>query len=82
MDKLTGARNQVNAVKAQVLQVAALTIDRNEKIETLINETEKLGSMTPTFKRQAHVVERRMCWKNIKWTIFAAIGILVNFFLF
>lgn len=92
VDKLTAARQEVANVQKIVtnnignikLKGCLLNnntekvLERGEKIEVLVEQTEQLGNTSHTFRKQAKVVKKKMCLKNMKWTIIAVCCITVE----
>lgn len=69
--KVHAVQMQVAAVTDQMQQNVQKVIDRQEKLEVLVEKSAELETYSDTFRRKAHAVERHYCCKNAKITILA-----------
>uniref|UniRef100_A0AC35U7A3 V-SNARE coiled-coil homology domain-containing protein n=1 Tax=Rhabditophanes sp. KR3021 TaxID=114890 RepID=A0AC35U7A3_9BILA len=67
--------NRVNQLKSQVEEVKNVMndnirqiIERGERLEDVENRANNLSASSQTFQMSARSVQRKMWWKNIKWT--------------
>ncbi|KAH3760278.1 vesicle-associated membrane protein [Pelomyxa schiedti] len=68
-DKLTAARTEVENVKQIVTKNIDKVLERQEKIETLVEVTEKLNTNAHTYHGKSTALKRKMCRRNAKWTL-------------
>ena len=90
VDKLTAARTEVEAVRQVVTKNIDKVLERGEKIDTLVDATDKLNTNAHTYHKKGKALKKKMCIRNIKWTIIsvgctlivvATLVILLLFFL-
>ncbi|KAH3761514.1 vesicle-associated membrane protein 714 [Pelomyxa schiedti] len=78
------AGNQIEAVRAEVENVKQIMVtnidkvlERGDRIELLVEQTEDLSSNSHQFKLKSERLKKAMCRRNLKWTIILAGGCAV-----
>ncbi|CAB3409062.1 unnamed protein product [Caenorhabditis bovis] len=72
--KMNGIKEQVDNVKAIMVQNVERILERGERLDNIERRTEQLHASSANFKMTARKVQRKFCLLNAKWT---AICILV-----
>ncbi|CAL2039351.1 unnamed protein product [Caenorhabditis brenneri] len=78
-EKMQNLRNQVDSVKAVMVDNVERILERGERLDNIERRTEQLNATSANFKFTARKVQRKFCMLNAKWTIILAIVILVVF---
>lgn len=87
-DQISTLQSQVEEVKGVMTQNIEKVLERGERLEELMEKTTELESNAATFKKTSRQVQRKMWWKNTRWTIILAvvailvIGIIIIIILF
>jgi len=68
-DRLETVRQQVNEVKSVMTENVVRIMERGDRLNDLDSRTEALQASSQSFQTSARQVQRKMCWKNLKWTI-------------
>mmetsp|Transcript_2915 Transcript_2915/g.3338 ORF Transcript_2915/g.3338 Transcript_2915/m.3338 type:complete len:235 (-) Transcript_2915:95-799(-) len=80
-DKLTRVRNQIDDVKGVMVENIEKVLQRGEKIELLVDKTDRMQQAAFKFEKSAKKLKREMWWKNAKtMMMMIAIILLVIFF--
>lgn len=72
--KLDQVQSQVNEVKVILKDNINKVLERGERLDDLIGQTEDLQASADSFKRTSTQVARKYWWKNIKFMI--VIGVI------
>ena len=75
-DNIGRVRAQINDVKDVMVQNIEKVLERGEKIELLVDKTDRLNQQAFKFERQSKRLKNAMWWKNMKMTI--AIGVCLT----
>ncbi|KAF9925194.1 hypothetical protein FBU30_004974 [Linnemannia zychae] len=75
--KTAQLQQQVNDVVGIMQQNIDSVRDRGEKLDTLQHKTTDLEQGAVQFRKGASGVRRQMWWKNMKWRLIVAIGIIL-----
>ena len=78
-DNIGRVRSQINDVKDVMVQNIEKVLERGEKIELLVDKTDKLNQQAFKFEKQSKRLKSAMWWKNVKMTIFLVAAALVSF---
>jgi len=76
-DKFTAIRSSLSDVKEQMVENIDKVIMRGERIELLVDKSDELEEKAIHFKRQSRGLRRSQCWKNAKWSMLAAVIIIM-----
>jgi len=64
-DQVRRVRGEIDHVKEVMIQNIDKVLLRGEKIEVLVNETDKLQTKSFSFKQESTRLKRRLWWKNM-----------------
>ncbi|KAL6061318.1 Vesicle-associated membrane protein 711 [Balamuthia mandrillaris] len=64
-DQIRRVRGEIDAVKEVMVQNIDKVLERGEKIEVLVDQTNKLQSKSYTFKKKSTTLKRQLWWKNV-----------------
>lgn len=81
VDRIQKVKGDVDDLRIQVEQNIDKVLDRQEKIELLVDKTDELNNSAQQFKRKSTQLKRAMWWKNVKLWIVVIIVILLAIFL-
>jgi vesicle-associated membrane protein 7 len=76
-DAVGRVKDRLESVKTVMVQNIDKVLDRGEKIELLVDQSDALQRTAHRFKRDARTLERHMWWKNIKMWMFIILLVLV-----
>lgn len=76
-DKITKVRGEIDEVKSVMVANIEKVLERGEKIELLVEQTDKLQHNAFEFKKGSTQLKRAMWWKNVKITIILVLVVLV-----
>uniref|UniRef100_A0A7E4UN51 V-SNARE coiled-coil homology domain-containing protein n=1 Tax=Panagrellus redivivus TaxID=6233 RepID=A0A7E4UN51_PANRE len=69
-------QDQVQEVKTIMAENVVRIMERGERLDDIDSRTEALHNSAQSFQQNANRVQRHMCLKNLKWSIFLAIVVL------
>lgn len=75
--KIQDVQKEVGAVTELMHQNMQQVIERQEKLEVLVEKSADLETYSDTFRRQAKTVERRFCFRKYKLTLIAILIIVI-----
>eukprot|EP01133_Synstelium_polycarpum_P002087 gene2087-2375_t len=70
-------KDQINVVKDELTNTLEKTMNRGEKIEIIVDKTERLQAESFNFKSNSTQLKRKLWWQNKKLSIIIAIVVLV-----
>ena len=79
-DNIGRVRAQINDVKDVMVQNIEKVLERGEKIELLVDKTDKLNNAAFKFERQSKKLKNAMWWRNLKMKLM--IGMVVALVLY
>mmetsp|Transcript_22002 Transcript_22002/g.35017 ORF Transcript_22002/g.35017 Transcript_22002/m.35017 type:complete len:180 (+) Transcript_22002:1-540(+) len=81
VDGLSAVKNQIEDVKGVMVENIEKVLERGEKIELLVDKTDRLNQQAFKFESSSRNLRRSMWWKNAKWVaIYVIFGGFVVFF--
>eukprot|EP00574_Skeletonema_japonicum_P002744 CAMPEP_0201713130 /NCGR_PEP_ID=MMETSP0593-20130828/43_1 /ASSEMBLY_ACC=CAM_ASM_000672 /TAXON_ID=267983 /ORGANISM="Skeletonema japonicum, Strain CCMP2506" /LENGTH=223 /DNA_ID=CAMNT_0048202211 /DNA_START=63 /DNA_END=734 /DNA_ORIENTATION=- len=81
VDSLSSVKNQIESVKENMVQNIEQVLERGEKIELLVDKTDRLNQQAFIFERSGRELKRAMWWRNARWAAFLVVaGGFVIFF--
>eukprot|EP01016_Furgasonia_blochmanni_P038361 TRINITY_DN4624_c0_g1_i3.p2 TRINITY_DN4624_c0_g1~~TRINITY_DN4624_c0_g1_i3.p2 ORF type:complete len:165 (+),score=33.02 TRINITY_DN4624_c0_g1_i3:347-841(+) len=80
-DKMTHLKKEILETKDITMENIEKLLKREEKIDILIQKTEKMDTLSSHIKRDAHRVKRQALWRNVRITVFIIIAVLVVIYL-
>ncbi|CAC70077.1 V-SNARE coiled-coil homology domain-containing protein [Caenorhabditis elegans] len=78
-EKMQNLRNQVDSVKAVMVDNVERILERGERLDNIERRSEQLNATSANFKFTARKVQRKFCMLNAKWTVILSIVILIVF---
>mmetsp|Transcript_1495 Transcript_1495/g.2815 ORF Transcript_1495/g.2815 Transcript_1495/m.2815 type:complete len:224 (+) Transcript_1495:163-834(+) len=81
VDNLAAVKNQIEDVKGVMVENIERVLERGEKIELLVDKTDRLNQQAFKFEASSRNLRRAMWWKNVRWAAFLAVagGFLIFF---
>ncbi|OAX83190.1 hypothetical protein ACJ72_02445 [Emergomyces africanus] len=71
-DSLASARKEIDSVRGIMTENIERVLERGERIDLLVDKTDRLGSSARDFRVRSRGLRRQMWWKNVK-----VVGLLV-----
>lgn len=79
-DSLTAARREIDNVKDIMTENIERVLERGERIDLLVDKTDRLGGSARDFRVRSKGLRRRMWWKNVR--LMALLAVVVVFLLY
>jgi vesicle-associated membrane protein 7 len=79
-DSLASARREIDSVRDIMSQNIEQVLERGERIDLLVDKTDRLGGNAHDFRLRSRGLRRRMWWKNVK--LMVLLGVVVIFLLY
>merc|ERR1711964_284020 len=79
-DKLQALQQDIESVRGIMLENVDQLLDRGEKINVLVAETEQLNDQSEQFFTSSRDLKRAMWWKNVKIMLLIALVICIVIF--
>ena len=81
VDNLAAVKNQIEDVKGVMVENIEKVLERGEKIELLVDKTDRLNQQAFKFESSSRKLRQAMWWKNVRWVAFVtlAVGFLLFF---
>lgn len=76
-DQISQAKHQIEATKAIMVENIDKLLERAEKIDLLVQDTEKLQQQTFVFKQSSKKLRCEMWKQNMKWYIIGCVSLVV-----
>ncbi|KAL7541575.1 hypothetical protein ACHAXR_011916 [Thalassiosira sp. AJA248-18] len=81
VDSLSQVQNQIEDVKGVMVENIEKVLERGEKIELLVDKTDRLNQQAFQFKSSSKKLRQAMWWNNVKWVGFLTVaGAFLVFF--
>ncbi|EAS28589.1 vesicle-associated membrane protein [Coccidioides immitis RS] len=81
-DSLASARKEIDNVRDIMTENIERVLERGERIDLLVDKTDRLGSSARDFRVRSRDLRRRMWWKNVKLMALLAVVVLFLIYLF
>ena len=81
-DQIDNVRNQIDEVKGVMVQNIEKVLERGEKIELLVDKTDRLNQQAFKFEASSRNLRKAMYWKKMRCRIFIGVGVLFLLYLF
>lgn len=65
-DALSNARREIDDVRGIMTRNIEGLLERGERIDLLVDKTDRLGGSAREFRVRSRGLKRRMWWKNVK----------------
>jgi vesicle-associated membrane protein 7 len=79
-DALRTAQNEIEGVREIMTENIERVLERGERIDLLVDKTDRLGNNARDFRVRSRGLRRRMWWKNVK--LMALLLLVVVFLLY
>jgi len=79
-DSLSAARKEIDNVKDIMTENIERVLERGERIDLLVDKTDRLGGSARDFRVRSRGLRRKMWWKNVK--LMVLLGVVVVFLLY
>jgi vesicle-associated membrane protein 7 len=79
-DSLTNARREIDSVKDIMTENIERVLERGERIDLLVDKTDRLGGSARDFRVRSRGLRRQMWWKNVR--VMALLIVVVIFLLY
>ncbi len=74
VDGLSAVKNQIEDVKGVMVENIEKVLERGEKIELLVDKTDRLNQQAFRFESSSRDLRRSMWWKNARWAAFLVVA--------
>ena len=74
VDNLASVKNQINNVKESMVENIEKVLERGEKIELLVDKTDRLNQQAFQFVSNSKKLRTAMWWKNVRWAAFLVVA--------
>ena len=81
-DSLASARKEVDSVRDIMSQNIEQVLERGERIDLLVDKTDRLGGSAHDFRLRSRGLRRRMWWKNVKLMVLVVVVVVFLLYLF
>lgn len=79
-DSLTAARREIDSVKDIMTENIERVLERGERIDLLVDKTDRLGGSARDFRVRSKNLRRQFWWKNVR--LMVLLGVVVVFLLY
>ncbi|CAG8177404.1 unnamed protein product [Penicillium salamii] len=81
-DSLASARREIDSVRDIMTENIDRVLERGERIDLLVDKTDRLGGSAHDFRLRSRGLRRRMWWKNTKLMIMMVVVVIFLLYLF
>ena len=81
-DSLASARREIDSVRDIMTENIERVLERGERIDLLVDKTDRLGGSAHDFRMRSRGLRRRMWWKNVKLVALLIVVIVFLVYLF
>ena len=81
-DALSNARREIDSVKDIMTENIERVLERGERIDLLVDKTDRLGGSARDFRVRSRGLRRQMWWKNMKVMVLLAVVVIFLLYLF
>lgn len=75
-DAISNARDEIENVRGIMTENIERVLERGERIDLLVDKTDRLGVGARDFRMRSRGLQRRMWWKNTKLMILLVVTIV------
>ena len=79
-DAITNTQQEIDNVKGIMTENIERVLERGERIDLLVDKTDRLGVGAHDFRMRSRSLKRQMWWKNMK--LMVMLGVVVVFLLY
>ncbi|KAL3471141.1 synaptobrevin-domain-containing protein [Aspergillus californicus] len=81
-DSLASAKKEIDSVRDIMTENIERVLERGERIDLLVDKTDRLGGSARDFRMRSRGLRRRMWWKNIKLMVMLTVVVIFLVYLF
>lgn len=81
-DSLASARREIDSVRDIMTENIERVLERGERIDLLVDKTDRLGGSARDFRVRSRGLRRKMWWKNIKVMVLLVVVVFFLIYLF
>lgn len=81
-DSLASARREIDSVRDIMTENIERVLERGERIDLLVDKTDRLGGSAHDFRIRSRGLRRRMWWKNVKLIALLVVVVIFLVYLF
>ncbi|KAK2810884.1 hypothetical protein FQN50_002475 [Emmonsiellopsis sp. PD_5] len=81
-DSLASARKEIDSVRDIMTENIERVLERGERIDLLVDKTDRLGSSARDFRVRSRGLRRQMWWKNVKVVVLLVVVVVFLVYLF
>jgi len=81
-DAISKAQKEIDDVRAIMTENIDRVLERGERIDLLVDKTDRLGGSARDFRVRSRGLRRRMWWKNVKLMVLFIVVIIFLMYLF
>lgn len=81
-DALRTAQREIDGVREIMTENIERVLERGERIDLLVDQTDRLGNSARDFRVRSRGLKRRMWWKNVKLMVLLALVVIFLVYLF
>lgn len=81
-DAITNVQNEIDNVKGIMSQNIESLLERGERIDLLVDKTDRLGGNAHEFRIRSRGLRRQMWWKNVKLMALLVVVVIFLVYLF
>ncbi|ORY16699.1 vesicle-associated membrane protein-like protein [Clohesyomyces aquaticus] len=81
-DALRTAQQEIDGVREIMTENIERVLERGERIDLLVDKTDRLGSSARDFRVRSRGLRRRMWWKNVKLMVLLVLVVIFLIYLF
>ncbi|KAL2000585.1 hypothetical protein VTN02DRAFT_2883 [Thermoascus thermophilus] len=81
-DSLASARREIDSVRDIMTENIERVLERGERIDLLVDKTDRLGGNARDFRVRSRGLRRRMWWKNVKVLVLLVVVVIFLVYLF
>lgn len=81
-DALARAQREIDGVREIMTENIERVLERGERIDLLVDKTDRLGGSARDFRVRSRGLRRRMWWKNVKLMALLVVVVIFLIYLF
>lgn len=81
-DSLSNARKEIDSVKNIMTENIERVLERGERIDLLVDKTDRLGGSARDFRVRSRGLRRQMWWKNVRIMVLLVVVVVFLIYLF
>ena len=81
-DAISNVQNEIENVRGIMTENIERVLERGERIDLLVDKTDRLGGSAHEFRMRSRGLRRRMWWKNVKLMALLVVVVVFLIYLF